>query len=71
MAFQERRNDYNMKSLHRIQNVTKMREILDPLEPDLFRLMFNNVLRQAQRGKALEPFVFHEECYLLSIDGTE
>ena len=74
VAFQERRNDYNMKSLYRIQNVpsdTQMREILDPLEPDLFRPMFNDVFRQAQRGKALEPFVFHEGCYLLSIDGTE
>jgi hypothetical protein len=40
LAFQHRRNDENMKSLFRIQNVpsdTQMREILDPLEPDLLR----------------------------------
>ena len=25
---------------------------------------------QLQRGKALEPYVFHEGCYLVSMDGT-
>ena len=71
---QERRNDQNMKNLFRIRQVpsdTQMREILDPLEPDSLRPMFNDVLRQLQRGKALEPYVFHEGCYLLSLDGTE
>ena len=74
LAFQERRNDENMKSLYRISQVpsdTQMREILDPLQPDLLRPMFNDVLRQLQRGKALDSFVFHEGYYLLSLDGTE
>jgi len=74
LAFQERRNDQNMKNLFRIRQVpsdTQMRAILDPLEPDSLRPMFNDVLRQLQRGKALEPYVFHEGCYLLSLDGTE
>jgi len=73
LFFQQRLNDENMKSLFRIQNVpsdTQMREILDPLEPDLLRPMFNDVFRQLQRGKALEPYVFHEGCYLLAMDGT-
>ena len=47
-----------------------MREILDSLEPDLLRPLFNDVFRQLQRGKALEPYAFHEGCYLLSMDGT-
>jgi hypothetical protein len=73
LFFQQRRNDENMKSLFRILNVpsdTQMRAILDPLEPDLLRPLFNDVFRQLQRGKALEPYVFHEGCYLVSMDGT-
>ena len=73
LAFEKRRNDENMKSLFRIENVpsdTQMRTILDPLEPDLLRPMFYDVFRQLQRGKALEPYAFHKGYYLLSIDGT-
>ncbi len=73
LAFQDRRDDENMKSLFRIQNIpsdTQMREILDPLDPDLIRPMFNDVFRQLQRGKALEPYAFHNGCYLLALDGT-
>lgn len=74
LAFQERRNDENMKNLFCIQQVpsdTQMREILDPLTCDSIRPMFNSIFAALQRGKALEPYVFHEGCYLLSLDGTE
>ena len=73
LAFEERRNDENMKSLFCLENVpsdTQMRTILDRLEPDLLRPLFHDVFCQLQRGKALEPYAFHEGCYLLSIDGT-
>ena len=73
LAFDQRRNDQNMKTLFGIGQIpsdTQMREILDPLEPDLLRPVFNDVFRQLQRGKALEPFVFHNGCYLLALDGT-
>lgn len=73
LAFEQRRNDENMKSLYGIQTVpsdTGMREILDPLEPKELRASFVDVFRQLQRGKALEPFVFYQGCYLLSLDGT-
>ena len=73
LAFDQRRNDQNMKSLFGIGQIpsdTRMREILDPLAPDLLRPVFNDVFRQLQRGKALEPYVFHEGCYLLALDGT-
>jgi hypothetical protein len=73
LAFDQRRNDQNMKTLFgigRIPSDTQMREILDPLEPDLLRPVFNDVFRQLQRGKALEPLVFHNGCYLLALDGT-
>jgi len=73
LAFQERYNDVNMKRLFRIQQVpsdTQMRVILDPLEPDSFRPMFNDVLRQLQRSKALESYAFLDGYCLLSMDGS-
>ena len=56
LAFEKRRNDENIKNLFRVMNVpsdTQMRTILDSLEPDLLRPMFNDVFRQLQRGKSL------------------
>ena len=73
LAFQDRRNDENMKSLFRMREVpsdTQMRTILDPLEPDLLRPFFNDVFAQLQRGKALESYTFHQGAFLLSLDGT-
>ena len=49
LAFQERRNDQNMKNIYRIQNVpsdTTMREMLDPIDPDLLRPLFQEVYRK-------------------------
>jgi hypothetical protein len=73
LFFQERRNDENIKNLFRVLNVpsdTQMRAILDPLEPDLLRPMFNDIFRQLGRGKALETYTFHQGGYLVSMDGT-
>ena len=73
LAFDDRRNDNNMKALFGIERIpsdTQMREILDPSDPQQLRPMFNDVFRKLQRGKALEPFVFHNDCYLLCTDGT-
>jgi len=76
LQFDKRREagDPNLHSIYKIGTIpcdTQMREILDPVEPDAFRPTFKAVFQQAQRGKALEPFRFHEGCYLLSLDGTE
>jgi len=73
LAFDARRSDENLKRLYSIGKVpsdTSMREILDPLDPDCLRPAFNALFRQLQRGKALEPMVFHQGCYLLALDGT-
>src|SRR3974377_37579 len=73
LAFEDRRHDENMRNLYGIARVpsdTHMEEILDPVEPRQLRPLFNDVFRQLQRGKALEPFVFYQGCYLLSLDGT-
>jgi hypothetical protein len=73
LAFDERRNDANMKTLFGIGQIpsdTRMREILDPVDPEHLRPSFGDVFRQLQRGKALERFEFYGGGYLLSLDGT-
>ena len=73
LAFDQRRSDGNLKSLFGIGQIpsdTQMREILDEVDPEQLRDTFRDIFRQLQRGKALEPFVFHAGGYLLSLDGT-
>ena len=73
LAFDQRRNDENLRSVYQIKSIpcdTYLRTILDPVDPESLRPLFKDVFRQLQRGKALEPFVFYEGCYLLSLDGT-
>ncbi len=73
LAFEERCNDANLRNLFgvaRVPSDTQLREILDPVEPRQLRPLFDDVFRQLQRGKVLEPFVFYKGCYLLSLDGT-
>jgi hypothetical protein len=75
LAFdQQRRSDEgNLKSLFGFQQIpsdTQMRTILDDVDPQLLRPAFASVFRQLQRGKALEPFVFFQDHYLLALDGT-
>lgn len=73
LAFDARRREGNLQQLFGIGQVpcdTRMREILDPVDPEQLRPVFNDVFRGLQRGKALEPLVFHAGCYLLALDGT-
>ncbi len=74
LAFDERRrNDGNLGRIYGIGKVpsdTRMREILDPVDPQGLRPLFYDIFRQLQRGKALEPMAYFEGCYLLSVDGT-
>ena len=74
LAFQERRNDGNMRKLYRIGVIpsdTQTREIIDPLDPDLVRPIFTEIFKEWQREGELEAFAFHEGHYLLALDGTE
>jgi hypothetical protein len=53
LAFQDRRNDENMKNLYRIRVIpsdTQMRQILDPLKPELLRPIFTGIFKELQRG---------------------
>jgi hypothetical protein len=75
LLFDNRRkyDDGNLNRVFGIQNVpsdSQMREILDPVDPESLRPLFSDIFSQLQRGKALEPFVYYQGCYLLSIDGT-
>jgi len=75
LAFdRERRNDPNLEALYHIGRVpcdTRMREIIDLVDPEEIRPLFTDVFRCLQRGKALEQFVYWNDCYLLSLDGTQ
>jgi len=75
LAFEQRRiaGDSNLNSIFNINTIpsdTRMREILDEVEPGSLRPSFTFIFRELQRGKALEPMVFMNGCYLLSLDGT-
>ena len=75
LAFDARRRDSNdnFRTLYGIQRVpcdSQMRSVLDPVDPAELRPLFQDVFRRLQRGKALEPFVYLEGHYRLSLDGT-
>ena len=73
LAFDEERNAGNLQRLYGIGQApcdTRMREILDPVDPESLRPLFQTVFRALQRGKALEDMVFIEGHYLLALDGT-
>jgi hypothetical protein len=73
LAFDKERAEGNLHTIYGIQHVpcdTYMRERLDPVSPQWLRPVFKSVLRQLQRGKALEEMVFLDGHYLLALDGT-
>ncbi|MBW1859382.1 MAG: transposase [Deltaproteobacteria bacterium] len=74
LAFDERRTaDSNMGSIYGIKEVpgdTQMRTILDAVDPTEVSAAFRGVVRQLERTKELDKFVFLGESYLVSLDGT-
>jgi hypothetical protein len=73
LAFDEERHEGNLQRVYGIGQVpcdTRMREILDPVDPESLRPLFKSVFGALQRGKALEEMVFVEGHYLLALDGT-
>src|SRR5438132_4910885 len=74
LAFDKERAEGNLHTIYGIERVpcdTHMREILDPVSPKVLRPVFKSLVRQLQRGKALEPLTFLDGHYLLALDGTE
>src|SRR5262245_63672390 len=73
LACDKERAEGNLETIYGIERVpcdTHMREILDPVSPELLRPLFKSVFRQLQRVKALEEMVFLDGYYLLALDGT-
>ena len=73
LAFDDERKEGNLQQVSGIGQVpcdTRMREILDPVDPESLRPLFKAVFGAMQRGKALEAMVFIDGHYLLALDGT-
>jgi len=49
---------------------SRMREILDPVDPESLRGPFQKILAKVQQEKALAQFAFLDDHYLISGDGT-
>lgn len=75
LAFDARRSsDPNLQAVFgigRIPSDTSMREIADLVAPETIRPLFPAIFRCLQRGKGLEQFVYWNNGYLLSLDGTQ
>lgn len=75
LAFDDRRQQDagNLQRIFGITQVpcdTRLRELLDPVDPELLRPLYRELFAHLQRGKALEPFAYFDGYYLLSLDGT-
>jgi len=73
LAFDDERKEGNLQHVYGIGQVpcdTRLRESLDPVEPESLRPLFKSVFGALQRGKALEEMVFIDGHYLLALDGT-
>jgi len=73
LAFQERINDEAIKSLYHLDAIpsdSQMRDILDPIDPELLNDCFLDIFYELQRGGVLKDFVFDDGYYLIAIDGT-
>lgn len=83
LAFDEERfekvNSHNLKKLYLVKDGTvpsdtRMREVLDPVDPIEFKTPFKKLLNIVQRNGALKGFEFKcgklKDHYLLPVDGT-
>jgi hypothetical protein len=64
----------NLQSVYKIPEVpgdTRMREVIDEIEPPDIKAIFPKVFEHVQRGNQLLPFRFMGKYYLVSGDGTE
>lgn len=77
LDFDEQRKDpkvcHNLRTLFEVDQTpcdTYLRERLDEVAPRFLRQAFKRVFAAFQRSKALEPFLYYDDSYLLSVDGT-
>jgi hypothetical protein len=73
LAFDKERTEGNLQRVFGLERGPcdpAMRELLDPVDPESLRPLFQHVFRALQRGKALEEMVFVPGHDLLALDGT-
>ena len=61
---------HTVYGMERVPCDTPMRAILDPVSPQGLRPVCKSILRQLQRGKALEAMAFLDGHSVLALDGT-
>jgi len=64
---------HNLKTLYGVGNApcdTYLRQRLDEINPDFLKKAFTAVFSALQRGKVLEDYVYYQNHYLVSLDGT-
>jgi hypothetical protein len=70
----KRKGRSNLQTIYGVKEVpsdTRMREVLDDVDPRELRKPFSKLFAMAQRFKVLEKFVFIDDQYLLSVDGSQ
>jgi hypothetical protein len=73
LAFDKERVEGNVQTIYGIEPAPcdpSMRERIDPVFPESLRPVFQDVFRQRQRGKALEPMLCLPGASVLALDGT-
>ena len=75
LAFEEKWKEEaaNLQSIFKVQRIpsdTQMRTRLDLVPPEALRAAHNAILRDLQRGKALDKMDYLDEGYLMALDGT-
>ena len=72
LEFDKRRAEdaANLKTIYGIESIpsdTRMREILDDVDPEALRLLFKQVFHELQRGKALAKYQYLGRYYVLTL----
>lgn len=73
-SLQEARKINNLETLFKVETIPKdaqMRNVLDDIESQEFRPIFNEFFYRLQRGKHLEPYQLFDKSYLVVTDGSE
>ncbi len=78
LQFQQRMEDEshmnNLTTLFQIQSIpkdTRMREVIDQVDPEELKPLFDDFFRPLQRGKHLEQYQVLGGRYIVALDGSQ
>jgi hypothetical protein len=78
LQFQQRMEDEahvnNLKTLFHVESIpkdTRMREIMDAVDPEEITPLFDDFFRPLQRGKHLEQYRVLDGRYIVALDGSQ